>query len=226
MARVILIPGWASTSKVWNDVAAALPAEFAVERIDWRDALDNDPPAQDAIIAGWSLGSLCALRMAARGNARGVVVLAGMARFVAEGDAPGVPAAALRAMRAQLGRDREACLRGFFEAALAPGRDDGARAALLEEARGLPDDALARGLEFLARADLRADLARIAVPVEILHGEGDAIVPPACGRYLAAHTRRARFTSLPGAGHALPLAAPGETARAIGRCVRAVRGLS
>ena len=221
MTRVLLIPGWAATSRVWDAVAAALSEEFAVARLDWWDALDGDPPEPNAIVVGWSLGSLCALRLAARGKARGLVVLAGMARFVADGDAPGVPAAALRAMRARLKRDREACLREFFEAALAPAGGRGATAALLAEARGIPDDSLARGLEFLEAGDLRADLGRIRVPAEILHGEGDAIVPPACGRRLAARLPRARFTALPGAGHALPLAAAEETARAIERCARA-----
>jgi class 3 adenylate cyclase len=49
--------------------------------------------------------------------------------------------------------------------------------------------------------DVRDLLSSISVPTLILHRVGDALVPVAAGRYLAAHIPGARFTELPGTDH-------------------------
>jgi len=46
-----------------------------------------------------------------------------------------------------------------------------------------------------------ADLARIACPVRIIHGDRDEIAPLAMARYLKARLPRATFEVVPGAGH-------------------------
>jgi pimeloyl-[acyl-carrier protein] methyl ester esterase len=224
MARVLLISGWATTPRVWDRVRAALPPGAAAETVDWWDALEMGATARvrDAIVVGWSLGALCALALSARGAMpHALVLLAGTARFTGDADAsfPGVPPAALRAMRARLRADREACLRDFFASALAPQDNEETRAALCAEAHAIGSDALARGLEFLAKADVRADVASIAAPATIIHGERDAIVPCDAGRALASALRDAAFECLPECGHALPLAAPDAIAGAIARHV-------
>jgi len=75
---------------------------------------------------------------------------------------------------------------------------------------------LALALNWLADNDLRADLAQVEPPTLVLHGSADRVVPPAAGRWLAAHVRDGRYLPLRGAGHApLPGAPVSVLAEAI-----------
>jgi class 3 adenylate cyclase len=51
--------------------------------------------------------------------------------------------------------------------------------------------------------DVRHVLPVISVPALILHRVGDALVPVACGRYLAEHIPGARFVEVPGMDHSI-----------------------
>jgi class 3 adenylate cyclase len=51
--------------------------------------------------------------------------------------------------------------------------------------------------------DVRHVLPVISVPALILHRVADALVPVACGRYLAAHIPGARFVEVPGTDHSI-----------------------
>jgi pimeloyl-ACP methyl ester carboxylesterase len=64
-------------------------------------------------------------------------------------------------------------------------------------------------------ARLAPGLARVEVPVAVLAGTSDHVVPAAAGARLAASIPRATFTPVPGAGHLLPLDHPGEIAAAV-----------
>ncbi|MGW7575767.1 alpha/beta fold hydrolase [Streptomyces sp. NPDC054765] len=72
--------------------------------------------------------------------------------------------------------------------------------------------------------DLREDLAAVRVPVEVLAGGADKIIAPRLGRETADALPRARFTSLPGAGHLLPLEHPRAVSRAIEEVTRQAGG--
>ena len=66
--------------------------------------------------------------------------------------------------------------------------------------------ALAEDLALLARPwDFPLD--GVQVPVDLWHGEADAVVPPEMGRYVASRLKNCRARFLPGEGHfSLPLA--------------------
>jgi pimeloyl-[acyl-carrier protein] methyl ester esterase len=81
---------------------------------------------------------------------------------------------------------------------------------------------LEAGLRYLAAADLRAELARIALPTIVLHGDADRVIPPAAGRLLAESLPAARHVAIRGAGHALPLSHPEAVARAVLETIDAV----
>jgi pimeloyl-ACP methyl ester carboxylesterase len=55
-----------------------------------------------------------------------------------------------------------------------------------------------------ADGDRTALLARLSMPVRIIHGEADPLVPVACGRDLAARVHGAEGDFIPGMGHDLP----------------------
>ena len=68
----------------------------------------------------------------------------------------------------------------------------------------------------LASLDLRAQLARVAVPVLVLVGEQDEATPPAMARELAAGLPHATLHVLPGCAHVPQLQAPTQFLQAIG----------
>ncbi|MEV1045596.1 alpha/beta hydrolase [Streptomyces sp. NPDC049916] len=63
--------------------------------------------------------------------------------------------------------------------------------------------------------DLRAALPSVRVPAAVLAGEKDKVIRPELGRELAAALPDASFTSLPGAGHVLPLESPDAVVSAV-----------
>ncbi|MDX8412057.1 MAG: alpha/beta fold hydrolase, partial [Mariprofundaceae bacterium] len=69
---------------------------------------------------------------------------------------------------------------------------------------------LAMGLQWLARFDLRADLPRLAHPCLVMYGDGDRIVPPAAGHFMAGRLQHAREYVFPDCGHA-PFLTQAET---------------
>ena len=64
--------------------------------------------------------------------------------------------------------------------------------------------------------DVRARLSELqGIPTLVLHGDADALVPPAAGRYLAERIPGARLRLIPGAGHVMTTDAEEEVASAI-----------
>lgn len=203
----LFLGGWAYAPEV---LAAAWPGVPVI------GAADPLPPAAQAgTVIGWSLGGLRALAALAAGQitADRLVLVSSTARFCAtDGYACGQPRAALRAMMAGMKRNRAATLGNFFALSAAPRGLDGAeQQALIEAAGSLSDAALADGLDQLDRLDVREALARITVPVLVLHGTADRVIPVQAAEYLVAALPAATLVVHPDptAGHDLPLNAAG-----------------
>ena len=219
----VLVPGWGAGPGAFEEVLARVPG-IAARVVGWDELLARgDAALAEACaalgpgpvrIAGWSLGALLALdaALAAPGRFAGVALVAGTARFCADGEGhPGAEPRALRAMAARLSRDPDAVRRAFAAACGAP--EGGAAAAWWEaQAAGFAAPALRRGLEALAALDLRRRAGALRVPVRLVHGGADAVVPPAAAAALAASLPDARLRVLPGHGHALPHTAPAAVA--------------
>jgi pimeloyl-[acyl-carrier protein] methyl ester esterase len=78
-------------------------------------------------------------------------------------------------------------------------------------------------LEALRDWDCRAQYARMGLPVLVLHGEADPILPPAMRDAVFASASRVDRITRPEAGHLLPLTDPGFCAEQIRRFVELVR---
>ncbi len=221
----LLLHGWGLHSGVWSGIEDNLTASRRVTFVDLpghgrsrvevpenlatvaADAAEWLQP--DSVVMGWSLGGLLALRMALDWpeSIAGLVLVATTPRFLQGPDWPhAVAPEVLEAFRTELVGDHRQTLNRFL-ALQARGSDTARedtrwlREQVLEEDEPDPEG-LTRGLEWLAGSDLRDELGGIAVPVHLIGGERDTLVPPTALEATAALLERARVSVIPGAGHA------------------------
>ncbi|MEZ5554509.1 malonyl-ACP O-methyltransferase BioC [Haliea sp.] len=230
-ADLVLLHGWAGSSECWRPLLAALRRWANVTLIDWRPGADlADVVAEvlavapaSAVYVGWSLGGQLATAVASRAPQRvaGLVTVASNPRFLAEGSWPGVAAAQLAGFQAGLAADAGGTLRRF---SALQSRGCAAERALarqlVAQSRGWDAVALTAGLQWLAELDTRSLLPALACPQQHLLAEADALVPGAVHEALCgwlAGVAEASVSVIPGAGHALPCAAPGALAEALYR---------
>jgi pimeloyl-[acyl-carrier protein] methyl ester esterase len=152
-----------------------------------------------------------------------LVVIGGTPCFcLAAGWAAGVPPQAVRAMRTGLRSRPESTLGRFFEDVMFPRGDaaDAARSRVRHALSAAPG-ALVHGLDYLRRTDLRNQLKAVDIPVLVIHGRQDRIVPWEAGRFLAGHLAGSRFVLYDSFGHNLPGDDPGAVARDIAEFLEA-----
>ena len=223
---VVLLHGWALHGGMWGPWIEQLGRRVRLHFIDlpghgrspWpegaatlRDlarAVSPHVPSGAAVL-GWSLGGMVALELARARPAdlAALVLIATTPCFLAREDWPaGMSSAVLDGFAAGLAGDYRRTISNFL--ALQTWGDEHATQALRSlranlDAHGEPDPyALAAGLGILREADLRADLATIAIPTLVIAGEHDRITPVAAGRELASRLPSARFIEIAKAGHA------------------------
>lgn len=234
-----LLHGWGMSARVFDSLSELLAADFTLHALDlpghggrpalshntlhtWADDLAQQLP-DNAIVLGWSLGGLVAMRTALDhpGKIARLILLASTPRFVSAADwAPGMTAADLQAFGTALLADPRATLLRFLSLQT---RGMAGQKTLLQSLRQsllaapLADpDALAAGLTLLRDTDLRAELPRLHQSTLVLHGALDTLTPPAAGAWLAGTLPAARHVELPRAAHAPHLSHAAEVAAAIG----------
>ena len=235
---LVLLHGWGMNASVWDDVASRLAQRFCVHSVDLpghggsRTCAPYDLDAVTATLAaalpprvmicGWSLGGQVALKWALTraGQVERLVLIAGTPRFV---QGPqwecGIDSAVLDDYALSLAGDWRAALRRFNQLQAHGDMHMRRVSRQLSErlmAHGEPvPAALAAGLRILKETDLRANLRHVAQPVLLLHGECDAVVPLAAGRYLQRTLSLATLEVFAKTAHAPMLAQPQRTARHI-----------
>lgn len=168
------------------------------------------------IVCGWSLGGMLALQLAATGamDIAGLILVGTTPRFTnGDGWSGGLPPGQLAAMRRDVRRAYRPTMEAFFRMMFAEGELDPAGyrqvARRTVSPRTLPPQDIAEaGLDILARTDLRPQLDSVSVPVLVVHGERDVIIPPAAGRFLAESLADARLEIFADTGHAPFLSRP------------------
>lgn len=220
---LVLLHGWGLHGGVWAPLAEKLVDHFTLHLIDLpghghsREFAmgDLDGIAQEVSallpceysLAGWSLGGQVAMRIALQSPPKHLILLATTPCFVTRPDWPtAMQPEVLADFAHRLGSDYRSTLNNFL--ALQVLHDNAARATLRQLMqtlflRGEPHaDVLGIGLELLANTDLRSDVARIATPTLVLHGDRDALTPVGAGRWLASNIRGTQYVELSGAAHA------------------------
>lgn len=224
LPQTILLPGNMCDARLWrggDEVIIQTLTDHGMSPVFDADLTQDDNIAEMAERAlsatqglllpiGFSMGAIVAVEMAVRAPERvGGLVLAG---YNATADLP--ERAAHRPV--QQAEVRSGGLERVLVEELKPNylaAQNRTNEALLELLRdmgmGLGADIFIRQSDALRlRADRRAMLAALDVPVLYMCGAEDALCPPAWHRNWADLTRKACFEEIVGAGHMLPLEAP------------------
>lgn len=90
-----------------------------------------------------------------------------------------------------------------------------ARAEIVREARRITPVEMARRLRDILVSDLLGDLKNLKMPVLLIHGGRDRVVPLAAARDLTAHIPGARLEIIPGAAHLPYMSHPHEFNRVV-----------
>lgn len=233
---LVMLHGWSMSSAVFSEAIAAFSSSFRVLAPDLRGHGESEPgPGYrladlagdvatwmektvegEVSLLGWSLGGQVALHlaMALREKVGRIILQSTTPRFVAgNGWSAGLPVGQVRAMKRDLDRNYQKAMGDFFSRQFEEGEMSRERfwrvVDFAVRAGRLPLEAVAlETLDTLSQVDLRAGLAQIDVPVLVVHGEMDRIIPFAAGAYLAQQLPLARLAALPGAGHAPFLSSP------------------
>jgi pimeloyl-[acyl-carrier protein] methyl ester esterase len=216
---LVLIHGWGMNAAVWDELLPNLEAGFRVTRVDLpghglsrehalgeledvAKALSDVIPKESVLLA-WSLGGLIAMQLAAAfpERARRLLLVSTSPCFVRRDDwSAALDAEVFALFERGLLDDYSGTLRRFLGLQL-KGVDQ-AR----ELMRGLrqkldlhPPDPLAlqQGLRLLHGSDLRALLAGLDMPVSLLLGERDTLVPHTVAQSMIAecHVRDVEIVS-------------------------------
>ncbi|MEW6314259.1 MAG: pimeloyl-ACP methyl ester esterase BioH [Pseudomonadota bacterium] len=228
---LVLLHGWGMHGGVWDGVCDALARKFRVHVVDLPGyggstachpytlgelalSIAASMP-QRVTVCGWSLGGQVALRWAldAPRQVARLILVATTPCFVKLADWDcGMDAAVFDEFAEGVHNNGAAALSRFMS--LQAQGDAAARsvAATLRDglkARALPDaDVLHAGLRVLRDTDLRGEAERITQPAVVVHGECDALVPCAAGRWLVQHMPQAKLHVMTGAAHAPFLSDP------------------
>lgn len=221
---LVLLHGWGLHGGIWQPVLEALSPHFRLHVYDLPghgyssaypeftldaacDALARTAPAA-AHWLGWSLGGLLALEFTARhpDRVRRLVLAASNPKFVAAADwphamAPEVLAGFARALDA----DYDETLRRFLSLVARGAPDNGVLRTLRAAVGAAPAPSsvgLHGGLAILREADLRVRLDAMRLPVLLVAGARDTLVPAAALRASAENNPQVRLHEFADAGHA------------------------
>jgi pimeloyl-ACP methyl ester esterase len=228
---IVFIHGWCMSSAVWRLQRDGLSDSFRVITIDLPGhgtspahaggfhikacagdiaGLCESLHLHNALLVGWSLGSLVALESCVllRERLSGLVLTAGTPRFMqGDGFPYGLTRIEVAGMTRKVQRGLRRALDGFTARMFAPGElDDPSLAVMVREllsAVPMPtDDVAIQALEALIETDLRDRLALINLPTLIMSGDRDVICLPQASAFLAQRIPSARQMVFSGCGHA------------------------
>lgn len=190
-------------------------AQYASDAVGVLDALG----VGDAVVCGCSMGGYVALEIWRHyaGRVRAMVLMD--TRADADGDAARAGRDAM--VRVALEEGTAAVADRLLGRLVAPATL-ASRPEVVAAVRGMIASASPEGIAAALRAmrdrpDSGDLLRHITVPVLVIGGAQDAVIPPQVMRAMAEQMSNARFSEVPGAGHLAPLEQPGVVNAAVAR---------
>jgi pimeloyl-ACP methyl ester carboxylesterase len=225
MPQLLLIPGLASNTVMWQQQLAVLPANLkpAVTDVHFRhDTIGTmaaallEEHAGDLILCGASMGGMLAMEVARRAPDR-VKALA-LLGTNARPETPEMFALREAAIKFfEQGRARE-ILQVNLPLAFHPSRagDVQLTQTYLDFVLAAGQDQLVRqNRALMSRPDARTHLPMLNCPVLVMCGDSDQLTPPECSREIAALIPGAKLVMVAQCGHMLTMERPGEVNAAL-----------
>lgn len=203
---LLLLPGWGMNTWSWGSWRESLSSEYHCFELDWEGVTSREAFAarvaeqvrlinsEQLVIIAWSLGSLAAMEAISKYqlSPKQLILVGGTACFTArEGYRAGWSSRVLQKMQARLRLHPAEVLAEFrgnlFSASEVVAGWAEQFEGLVKQHRAefkLPE--LVAGLDYLADSDWRALLSDLQLPVLIIHGTADRIVPVSAAEYLQA----------------------------------------
>ena len=199
---VLIISGWAHGLDAIKPMGEKLADHFRVQLLTGSQVLnDQKIPSVDFIITG-SMGGLLAIELLPE-RCKKLVLISSTAKFCAsEGYDCGTPKKILRRMILQLKRNPEPVLEAFFKNVHFPHQQRRRSFQLRYDEAALNE--LLEGLEYLLNSDVRQKIPSLEIPVLLLHGAEDRIIPATASEWLNVHLPDSRLEIFKNGGHALP----------------------
>ncbi len=240
---LVLLHGWGMNAAVWQGVLPALKEHYALHCLElpghgkqpFHSDFDLMQLAQDSLRAappqaawlGWSLGGLVSLQAALLQPQRitRLLLVGSNPCFTQRPDWPhAMEQTVLQQFHDALEQDFTSALQRFLSLQVR-GSEHGRETLrqLREEVLSQTPDprALACGLDILRTTDLRDQLPQVSLPVHLIHGARDTLMPLAAARAsLPLFTAtQVRLHIIPGAGHAPFVSHPQPFADFVHHCL-------
>lgn len=228
---IVLVHGWAMHSGVWRNFAEQLAQKYCVTCIDlpghgYSEPCDeftlaqiskllvNTVDVEKSCWLGWSLGATVVLDLAARYPERvdSLILLAGNPKFVqspvelVDDYWPGMAMDVFDAFACELHNNPEVTLSQFLSLQI---KGSAAEKATLRQLKELLSgcavpcqNILQKGLALLKYSDVR-EVLTMDIPVSVILGVKDALVPVDMGQYLCDNYPKIQLNIIENAGHAL-----------------------
>lgn len=222
---ILWLTGWSMPNSVFDKLQALLPEyhhasinysevdsleemlvltesaarEFRVSAADRSFSELHSP----LLIGGWSLGGLLALRLAAKGFADGLVLLAATARFTRPKEQidRGWQDVYVRQMILALKKDRLAVENNFRRMLFIDAEWESGLGAALPPIGSWTTPALITGLQVLRDEECLSYLPEIQCPVLLIHGVEDKICPYGAAEEMLALLPQGRLITIGECGH-------------------------
>ena len=226
-APVLLLPGWGMSADLWATVMLRLneaglravsydrrghgrssdpgPMDYDALADDLHDVMEALDLRACMVVAHSGAGGEAVRAITRHGTARiARLVLVGAtlpALVASPGNPDGAPPEAFAAVERQLRDDLDGWIAENAEP-FCPGASRHTIAWLASMVQGASRQAIVAYQHEVAHADLRAEFARLDVPVTIIQGDLDVSAPPAlCGERMAALKPEAEYLAWTGVAH-------------------------
>jgi len=210
--HIVFVHGWALNSGVWGEFIEALGEQHpnittqcidlpgygtqaCIEGVSSIEAMAQhclDQVERPSIWVGWSLGGMVAMQAACMkpSAVEAMQLICTSPKFVADDDWPeGVDLKNFRLFSKQLAEDYQRTLTLFL--LMQAGSSRGARDLAQSAHKAIcqwpdPSEAtLSRGIDCLAETDLRGQIERLSMPIQVISGLKDRVAKPEGGARLA-----------------------------------------
>lgn len=195
MNSSIFYPGWAIRPEYYQTYAtdSCVDYGFFSQPSETTTPISENLP-QANIVFAHSMGCINAIKMAASGKTGALVLFSPFISFC-DGQTPET----VDAMIKQLALSPARLLKSFYRTAMSPEKTS------LDSGTTLNAEKLEEGLLYLKNSSLCDSLKSIRIPVLILAGTADLIVPLKSSEQTASHIASSELKLFEGAGHMLPL---------------------